>query len=232
ALYAHIRILWRLERGAVPKLPPSDILSDFSLRFSDSQNIAATATAGPPLIHSSLVEISQSLHYGGGGQQAPWMLMVDQAMLEYYQVCISHFGLPCWCPDLRDTAYSPYNSACRIIALTTFQQGILAKVYDQLLPNPRYVTNTMLILKLYDHFVHYYQQKRFTKEKKSPGSVTISEELKTVYKNRERLAACRKKFAKEMKLPAQYINMVSEVKATSDDEWDPELGAYAIKRRP
>ncbi|EPQ53430.1 hypothetical protein GLOTRDRAFT_13724, partial [Gloeophyllum trabeum ATCC 11539] len=116
--------------------------------------------------------------------------------------------------------------------ITTFQQGLMAKAYNQFGPNPKYALNTMTILRLYDHFVHHYQQKRFVKEQKSPGSVATTEARKTAYKNRERLAASRAKFAKEYNLPRRYIDIVSDVKATSDDERDPVTSDYAIKRRP
>ncbi|EPQ53348.1 hypothetical protein GLOTRDRAFT_16697, partial [Gloeophyllum trabeum ATCC 11539] len=116
--------------------------------------------------------------------------------------------------------------------LATFKQALVSGTYTFLGPNLKYTSDTPLLLKLYDHFVHHYQQKRFKKEDRSPGSVSLSEEQRNAYKNRCRLAKARKKFAKEQGLPKRYIDIVSDIKATSDDEWDPSVRAYVIRRRP
>src|SRR6266545_7199970 len=69
---------------------------------------------------------------------------------------LATFGLTSWCPDLRQTPYSLYNSACHIIALDTFKQALVSHTYATLQPNLIYATDMNLLIKLYDHFVHYY----------------------------------------------------------------------------
>ncbi|TFK45357.1 hypothetical protein OE88DRAFT_1640031 [Heliocybe sulcata] len=145
-------------------------------------------------------------------------------MLQLIQTSLARFGFTCWCPDLRDTPYSLYNTACWTIAVHTFKQALVGHTYEVLALNLRYTSDTMLILHMYDHFVHHVQSKRFLKEQKNPGSVSLTEE--------HTLAKAREKFAKAHNLPQRYVKIFGNAKVTSDDEWDGTLGVHVIKRLP
>jgi hypothetical protein len=112
---------------------------------------------------------------------------VEEHMLEYMQASLARFGLTTWCPDLRQTAYSLYNSACRIIALDTFKQALVAHTYAHLQPNTAYVKDTSLLVKLYDHFVHHYMFMRYKKDKRNPGSVRAADDAGPQYRGRKRV---------------------------------------------
>ncbi|TFK52727.1 hypothetical protein OE88DRAFT_1677285 [Heliocybe sulcata] len=232
ALYTHIRILWRLEHHQVPTLPPADVLRAFFVRFSQEHDMLAIASAGPPLVDASVVAVIRRWRCEVRGVAEPQMLAIEDEMLQLIQTSIARFGFTCWCPDLRDTPYSLYNAACRTIAVHTFKQALVGHTYEMFAPNLRYTADTMLILRLYDHFVHHVQRRRFLKEQKNPGSVSLAEEHSIMYKNRMRLAKAREKFAKAHKLPKRYVKILGDAKATSDDEWDNTLQVHVIKRLP
>ncbi|KZT20049.1 hypothetical protein NEOLEDRAFT_1040197, partial [Neolentinus lepideus HHB14362 ss-1] len=211
ALFTHIWILWRLGHYQVPQVPPSDVLQDFFVHFSSEHDLVAVDAAGLLLVDASIVTVLSKFRFVGLGVADHPAVVVEDEMLRFIQTLIARFGFLCWCPNLRDTPYSLYNSACHIIAINTFKQALLADTYRHLVPNLCYAC-------LYDHFIHHLQLKRFLKEQKSPGSVSQSEGWGKSYKNQLRLARAREKFAKAQRLPQHYIKILGNVKATSDDE--------------
>jgi len=64
----------------------------------------------------------------------------------------------------------PLTSTCYLIALNTFNQAIISHAYDSFRPNTKYLTNMDLLIKLYDHFVHYRMYEVFKQELHIPGS--------------------------------------------------------------
>src|SRR6266540_1348428 len=112
---------------------------------------------------------------------------------------LATFGLTSWCPDLRQTPYSLYNSACCIIALDTFKQALVSHTYASLQPNLIYATDMNLLIKLYDHFVHYYMFTRFKREGKMAGSVRAADEATPHYRNRARVSLFPLYFVKSSK---------------------------------
>ncbi|HEV7735749.1 MAG TPA: hypothetical protein VGO47_00010, partial [Chlamydiales bacterium] len=121
-------------------------------------------------------------------QIATQIRAVEEHILEYMQSCLAKFGLIRWCPDLQQTAYSLYNSACRIIALDTFKQALVSHTYTHLQPNTTYAKDMDLLIKLYDHFVHHYQYQCFKKESHNPGSIQAAEEMNPKYQNHKQVS--------------------------------------------
>jgi hypothetical protein len=105
-------------------------------------------------------------------------------MLEYIQSCLSKFGLPRWCPDLRQTPYALYNAACRVVALDTFKQALVSHAYAHLKPNTTYAKDMTWLIRFYDHVVHYYMYARYKKESRNPGSVRAADEATPQYRGR------------------------------------------------
>jgi hypothetical protein len=89
-----------------------------------------------------------------------------------------------WGPDLRETAYSLYNSACRIIALDTFKQALVSHAYTSTQPNLKYVKDMALLIKIYDHIVHQYFYSCWHLDIQHPGSVAAEDETNPAYKAR------------------------------------------------
>ena len=144
------------------------------------------ARDGNPLVAPSLMRVG-SVPITDRSQVATQLRRIEEHIIEYIQACISKFGLLVWCPDLRQTPYALYNAACRIIALDTFKQALVSHAYAHLAPNQAYAKDMILLVKLYDHFVHYYQQSHYKKECRMPGSVRAADEASPQYKGRIRV---------------------------------------------
>jgi hypothetical protein len=186
-MFLHIRILWSLcNAKEIPSNPPAELLSTFDTRFSTEQEVL-NARHGNALIQPSLVQVGTSIPLTDKSRSAKQIRQVKEHILEYLQGCIAKFGLVQWAPDLRQSAYSLYNSACRIIALDTFKQAIISHAYDFLRPNPVYLRDMDLLLKVYDHIVHFYLLMRYTRECMAPGTVRAKDDANPTYRNRQRV---------------------------------------------
>ncbi len=96
---------------------------------------------------------------------------VEEYILHFIQARLASFGFTTWCPDLTQTGYSLYNSACRLVAIDTFRQALVSCAYIHLGPNVLYAKDMSLLIKIYDHVVHFYQHHRYKKEARNAGSV-------------------------------------------------------------
>ncbi len=183
------------------------------------------------------------------GRIAGQARLIEEHMLGYIQACLSRFGMQHWCPDLCQSAYSLYNSACRIIAIDTFKQALISHTYIHISLNTIYASNMDILIKLYDHFVFHYLLVRYRREARQPGSVQKELQSNPMYQGRIRvgfliclwwrgqltdfplqLAAARLKFLIENGYPQRYRDLV-DPKATSDDEHDADKKVYLIKHR-
>jgi hypothetical protein len=186
AMKLHIRLLWRLyDPKDPPPTPDEGALQNFNARFH-SETSVMEARGGIPLISPSLVQVG-SISITDRSQVATQLRRIEEHIIEYIQACVSRFGLVIWCPDLRQSPYALYNAACRIIALDTFKQALISHAYAHLAPNQAYAKDMILLIKLYDHFVHHYQQKRYKKECRIPGSVRATDEASPQYRGRLRV---------------------------------------------
>ena len=150
-MFLHIWILWSLHNAKeIPGNPPAELLAMFASHFSTEQEVL-DARNGNALVRPSLIQVRTSIPLGDKSWSAKQIRQVEEHILEYLQGCIAKFGLVRWAPDLRQSAYSLYNSACRIIALDTFKQAIVSHAYDFLCPNPVYLWDMDLLMKVYDH---------------------------------------------------------------------------------
>jgi hypothetical protein len=77
-----------------------------------------------------------------------------------------------------------YNAACRIIALDTFKQALVSHTYAHLAPNLLYIKDMVLLVKLYDHFVHHYLYNQYKQECHAPGSVRACDKAGPGYHRR------------------------------------------------
>ena len=187
AISLHIRILWKLlDAKAVPQDPPAELLRLFSAHFSSEAELFVSRDTGPELIPRHLVLVGTAMSTAKG-RIAAQARLVEEHMLDYIQACLSRFGLQRWCPDLRQSAYSLYNSACRIIAIDTFKQALISHAYIHLSPNILYASNMDILIKLYDHFVFHYLLLRYRREGRQPGSVRKELQSNPQYQGRIRV---------------------------------------------
>lgn len=188
----HIRILWGLlDSTSIPFDPHPEVLASFSKRFStETQLQALIVNQARPLINTNHILLPGAAILKKGSRIITNYGKIDENVLEYIKGCIARFGLSSWCPDLRQNPKSLYNSACRIIAIDTFQQALVAGAYSRAFTiNTRYATNTEILIKTYDHCVFYFFAGRYRRDVRNPGSVVRADEKGTIYKNRQRVCA-------------------------------------------
>ena len=184
----HLRILWiLLDAKAVPQDPPARLLQQFSAQFSSEADLFTSRDSGPELIPRHLILVGTAMS-GVKGRIANQARLVEEHMLGYIQSCLSRFGLQRWCPDLRQSAYSLYNSACRIIAIDTFKQALVSHAYIHLSPNSVYTSDMDVLIKLYDHFVFHFMLMRYRREGRQPGSVQKALQSNPQYQGRIRVS--------------------------------------------
>jgi hypothetical protein len=131
ALYLHIRILWfLLEKNAIPSTPSATELALFHSRFASEDDVLNARTSERNLIDSTAVHIARATLVKNPSRHIADARRVEEFALEYLSTFCARYGLARWVPDLRDTAYSLYNSAHRIVALDSFRQLCTMGVYD------------------------------------------------------------------------------------------------------
>ncbi|TEB22702.1 hypothetical protein FA13DRAFT_1595691, partial [Coprinellus micaceus] len=234
ALEFHLRLLWLLLTGkAIPTDPEDAILCAFRAQFKTKKALLAQSTSGRILL--SVKKVIGAAHLRKVSSRSKIVQharKMDETLILYIDTRIAMFGLSRWCPDLRQSAYSVYNQACRLIALETFRHAARSHAYAEFAPNLAYLDDMEFLIRLYDHIVHHYHFSRYTREINSPGVVQESEESNTAYRSRQRLGDARLAYM-QMNSYDPLLFALAEHGATSDDEEDPnERNVYHIRRRP
>lgn len=174
----------------MPSDPPVKLLSTFDTRFSASteNDLYHQIANGQSLMLPSLVQIAVGISPNNRSKLAASTKRMEEHILEYIQTCLSKFGLWCWCPDLRQSPYSLYNAACRLVALDTFKQALISHSYAHFNPKLSYAKNLTFLVQLYDHIVHHYIYSRYMRDKKNPGIVQAADNASPQYHNRSRVS--------------------------------------------
>ncbi|KAI9624303.1 hypothetical protein KEM48_009046 [Puccinia striiformis f. sp. tritici PST-130] len=157
------------------------------------------------------------------------LVHIDDNAVRYIHAYLGKLGIRVWGPNLFKGPESIYNSACRMAAINTLQQVASSGVYNFMNFNRKYLTETGLFIRTYNHFVHHLLKKRFDAEVKNPGAYQAVVLAKNSGTNRSRLAFERQTFASSKGFPRRYQDILKETNAHSDDEWDPEAKCWTIK---
>jgi len=230
----------------IPEDPHPEVLNIFSSHVSTQEQLFSfRESRASHLISPTLVKIGTAASVTKTGKIANQIRNVEEHMINYIHSYLARFGLVRWCPDLRQSAYSLYNSACRIVALDTFVQALVADTYAHVSPNRQLAKDLIVLAKIYDHIVHHRHFLRYQRNSRNPGCVKASDEASPTYQNRRRvrifkfcqcaeefhitysffnapqLAVARKEFLTSNRYPQRYIDLI-DPKATSDDEANPE----------
>jgi hypothetical protein len=256
----HIRLLsGQFDPKDVFQDPPQEVLDSFHRQCTSVDQIYQFRNPhSRPLVPPADVKIGTAAALGKGGKLAAQIHLVEQHLLDYMHAYIARFGLLRWCPDFRLSPYSPYNAACRIIAIDTFRQAVISHAYDHVRPSHRYTEDMDLLLKIYDHIVHHAHFRQWKAEVQNPGMVKATDESSPAYHGRQQvnspclsfqladpnyairlyqLAKSRLDFLVANGYPQRYRDLIA-VKATSDDEADStglkikRRNVYWIKQRP
>jgi hypothetical protein len=170
--------------------PSSAVLESFNLHFTSENAVVAQKSSNLLLIGVEQVRGVFYLGESSGHQSSKIVKNVrnmSEGIIQHIDTCIAQFGLIDWCPDLTQSPNSLYNLACRLIAIETFKQAMMAHTYASLRPNRAYINDHDLIFRLYNHIVHYYFHSRFIRNLNNPGTVMAGDDANGVYRNRKRV---------------------------------------------
>ncbi|KAA1108766.1 hypothetical protein PGT21_024836 [Puccinia graminis f. sp. tritici] len=234
-VFIHIKLLWGLLKSdSVPEAPDLRDLQEFYDNFSREDHVnqaASFGSSGRELIDINQVQILKDAH-AGRIRIGNSYLNVGDNFIRYAKGLMARLGFRKWRPNLEEDCNSLYNTACRIAAVTTFQELAGAKAYAYLNINPEAVQNMGFLIQCYNHFVHFLMLDKYKKENKEKGKLQKEVHHKNVQKNRERLAASRLEFATLNKFPQRYIKILTPIAAHSDDEVQEGKGFFKIKTLP
>ncbi|KNZ48743.1 hypothetical protein VP01_5441g1, partial [Puccinia sorghi] len=96
----------------------------------------------------------------------------------------------------------------------------------------QHVINMVLLQWVYDHYVHYYMAGIYAKGKKEKVKHTQDELKKSIPGCCQRLCKEQYKFAINNGFPKHYINILKDIKAHSNDEYNSKKDAYLFKHLP
>ncbi|KAK9893166.1 hypothetical protein P389DRAFT_191778 [Cystobasidium minutum MCA 4210] len=153
AFTTHLRILWGAQNAnAILPHPPAAQLQAFRTRFTSSNEIAAAFRSPRLIIDKSLVRdirdySSQNL---GGRKTATESLEED--ILDYMQTYCAEYGLYVWSLKLSESPYTIYNSACRLVAVTTFKHALSMDSYAFVEVDTTAATDIEVLIRIHDHF--------------------------------------------------------------------------------
>jgi hypothetical protein len=169
AFLFHIWVLWGLvDPKTVPYDPPADVLSTFSLRFKNDDQLQQQRSM-EPLIRPQTVAINVWDDASVRGRNMMTFEEFDEGLLGHMKSTMARFGLTRFCPDLRESPRSLYNKAHRIVAVESFKQGLIGCMYATFNANSHWASRTEDLVKIYDHHVHYFLRERYRLEKRKAG---------------------------------------------------------------
>ncbi|KAF7358646.1 hypothetical protein MSAN_01203400 [Mycena sanguinolenta] len=153
---------------------------------------------------------------------------IEEGGLIHIKSYLAKLGITVWAVDFTQSAYSLYNMTMRMAAIETFRFLAAGTYYDFFRLNTRFVNDTGLLVRLYDHFVHHHMYEMWAAEIRTPGSNQASTQRNNAIQARTRLHASRAKYLKDPNIP-EGTKLMFAAKATSDDESTPK-GPRALAR--
>ncbi|WAR59686.1 hypothetical protein PtB15_11B326 [Puccinia triticina] len=233
-LFVHIRLLWGLlETASVPPVINAALVAEFCSRFSnvaDFERFAQDSNSASILAESDV----QTLRDARAGRIKVGKSFghIEESYIAYIHGYLAKLGICIWCPNLEEGPKSLYNLACRIAALNIFRQIAMSGAYDFMNFNRKYKDNMVIFIRAYNHYVHHVQLDKFSKENKEPGKHAETVMVKNAARKRSRLAEARYKFAVANDFPKRYKDIIQDVAANSNDEWDEAGKCFVVKTLP
>ncbi|MBW0471069.1 hypothetical protein O181_010784 [Austropuccinia psidii MF-1] len=232
AFYEHIKILWGLiYQHSIPILPDYSMLKEFNCCSSFLSDIEAQSENPntQPLVPLDQIITLQGTKPGKKKIGNAIVHMSDFAP-KYIISLLARLGIRRWAPDLNNASDTLYNEACRISAIQIFRQIAISGEYKYMNVNFSLLENIQLLTKVYNHYIHWYMTQRYKKEAKESGKHLKDEGPKAVLQYRLRLKTLRYKFGVSENFPKQYLKILANPDAHSEDEYDPIKNIYTIKR--
>ncbi|KAA1127018.1 hypothetical protein PGTUg99_003187 [Puccinia graminis f. sp. tritici] len=214
-LYVHIRLLWGLvETSSVPPQANKEHIRSFCTKFSTVDQVQRhfeDSHAAHLIARSDILTLKDAR--AGKIKVGQNLIHIDDGHIVYIHANLAKLGIRCWGPNLDEGPESLFNSACRIAALTGFQQIAIAGAYNFLNFDHKYKDDMLLFIRAYNHYVHHVLAQKYHAECKKPGSNQESIKVHKASTNRRR----------------RYTRIIEDVASHSDDEWDGERECFAIK---
>ncbi|KAJ7861677.1 hypothetical protein B0H14DRAFT_2189653, partial [Mycena olivaceomarginata] len=227
----HIRFLWGcLDSASAPPSASADVVARFELRFEGATvaDLKRTGQYSHPVINPSQVGVDVTEALRSKNRIVRAFCQLEESAILHVKAYLSKLGINVWAVDLTQSPYSMYNSAMRMCAIDTFRFLIAGTYYDFLHPDTRFIKDSALILRLYDHFVHRYMYDKWKVDIRTPGGNELAAERNKISQARIHLHASRAAYLKDAAIPKR-LKLMFSAKATSDDESTPN-GPQALAR--
>ncbi|KAJ7898164.1 hypothetical protein B0H14DRAFT_2557208 [Mycena olivaceomarginata] len=229
----HIRFLWGcLDSASAPSSASADVVARFELRFEGATvaELKRMGQYGHPVINPSQVKVGVNVTEALRSKNRILRAFchLEESAILHVKAYLAKLGINIWAVALTQSPYSMYNSAMRMCAIDTFRFLIAGMYYDFLHPDTRFVKDSALLLRLYDHFVHRYMYDKWKVDIRTPGGNELAAEQNKISQARIRLHASRMAYLKDAAIPKRLKLMFSP-KATSDDE-STSNGPQALAR--
>ncbi|KAJ6592815.1 hypothetical protein B0H19DRAFT_919771, partial [Mycena capillaripes] len=106
----------------------------------------------------------------------PAFFQLEEGAILHVKAYLAKLGIFTWAVNFTQSPYSMYDSAMCMFAIDTFRFLIAGTYYNFLHPDTRYVKDSALLLRLYDHFVHRYMFNKWKMEIQMLGGNEINAE--------------------------------------------------------
>ncbi|MBW0546900.1 hypothetical protein O181_086615 [Austropuccinia psidii MF-1] len=191
---------------------------EFNCHFSFLKEITAhfKNTNIPPLV--PLEEILTLRNMKPGKKKFGTLIIhMSNFSIKVIILLLANLGICRWVPDLEDASDTLYNKACRISVIQTFRQISIGGAYEFMNANFTYLKDLQLLKKVYNHYIHRYMAQRYKEEAKESGKYAKDEERRAILR-----------VAHEF--PQQYLKVLANPDAHSNDELDTTSNKYMIKK--
>ncbi|KAH9453234.1 hypothetical protein Pst134EA_024118 [Puccinia striiformis f. sp. tritici] len=230
-LFAHIRLLWGLvETRTVPPPANPEHIRSFCANFqtiNEVQRYLEDSNSAALIANEDILTLKDAR--AGVTQVGKGFIHIDDGHISYIHAQLAKLGIRCWGPNLDEGPESLFNAACRIAALTIFQQIAVAGGYNFLNFNHNYKDDMLTFIRTYNHYVHHVLAKKYRAECKKVGSNEATIEKNNATRNRIRLRKARVKFGNRNEFPERYMRVLRETAAHSDDELDDDTNSFVIQ---
>ncbi|KAF7336360.1 hypothetical protein MVEN_02184500 [Mycena venus] len=218
----HMRFIsGSLDSTQAPPSAAPEVVQQFELRFNGLTvtELKRLGQLGHPVINPSEVKVGISAEdcVRSKNRIVRAFFQLEEGALLHIKAYLAKLGIIKWAVDFNQSPYSMYNTAMRMAAIDTFRFCVAGTYYDFLRPDTRYIKDSGLLVRLYDHFIHRYMYDKWKVEIRTPGGNEINAERNKVSQARIRLHGLRADYLKNAKVP-KGLKLLFSVKATSDDE--------------
>ncbi|MBW0535597.1 hypothetical protein O181_075312 [Austropuccinia psidii MF-1] len=203
---------------AVPTPPNTSLLREFSNRFKSAEEIQqmAESETSVPLIPQDQVMTLKGVQ-PGRKKVGRGIVYMKEFFILYIQALLSKLGIRQWSSNLQEASNTLYNEACQISAIQSVRKLAIGGAYEHMNINHRYLNKIKLLHETYNHYVHYYMTQQFNKEMKEAGKHQKDQEKAAVQLSKKRLCDICYKFGVANNFPKQYLKILANTDAHSDD---------------